>query len=317
LVDSDLKGGIAMVRCALVVALLLGTGSAAVAAEDLDSSYQSLKDAQAKKDPAAVKKAAVDAYAAAKPVANEPAPQSTAADDQDAWKKRVAYGKEVEEAAEYALYATALQAQPADVVDLMSTLEQQNPKSKYLDQGYSVYLYALGKTGAEAKVTAVAEAGLKNLPENPDLLMVLTNAAAAHNQNDRASAYAKRLAAAANKRAKPEGMDAAEWEKQKALYLGTGYLVAGVVSAQKSLWVDADKNLRAALPYVKTDKAREAQALFYLGVANYNYGKMTLSKAKVMEAAKFSDQCAQIEGPFQQQAWHNAQAMKTEAGAMR
>ncbi len=306
-----------MVRCALVVALLLGTGSAAVAAEDLDSSYQSLKDAQAKKDPAAVKKAAVDAYAAAKEVAAEPAPQSTAADDQDAWKKRVAYGKEVEEATEYALYATAIQAQPADMVDLMSTLEQQNPKSKYLDQGYAVYLYALAKAGSEAKVATVAENGLKNFPDNPDLLMVAANTALEKKQNDRASVYAKRLVAAANKRAKPEGVETAEWDKQKAAFLGRGYWIAGMVSAQKNLYIDADKNLRAALPYVKGDKGMEAGALFYLGVVNYNYGKMTLSKARVMEAAKFSDQCAQIEGPYQQQAWRNAQAMKTEGGAMR
>ncbi|HUB33872.1 MAG TPA: hypothetical protein VMA31_12610 [Bryobacteraceae bacterium] len=305
-----------MVRYALVVALLLGTGSAAAAA-DLDSSYQALKDAQAKKDPAEVKKAATEAYAAAQEVANEPAPQSTAAADQDAWKKRVAYGKEVEEAAEYALYATAIQAQPAEMVDLMATLEKQNPKSKYLDQGYATYLYALAKTGAEAKVPTVVEAGLKNFPDNPDLLMVAANSALEHKQNDRASAYAKRLIAAAGKRAKPEGVDAAEWEKQKAGFLGRGYWIAGMVSAQKNLYVDADKNLRASLPYVKDDKSMEAGALFYLGVVNYQYGKMTLSKARLLEAAKFSDQCAQIEGPYQQQAWHNAQAMKTEAGTMR
>ena len=305
-----------MVRCALVVAFLLGTGSAAVAA-DLDSSYQALKDAQAKKDPAEVKKAAADAYAAGKEVAAEAAPQSTAADDQDAWKKRVAYGKEVEEAAEYALYATAIQAQPAEMVDLMSTLEQQNPKSKYLDQGYAVYLYALAKTGAEAKVPAVAEAGLKNFPDNPDLLMVLANSALERKQADRAGAYGKRLVAAAGKRAKPEGVDAAEWEKQKAAFLGRGYFIAGMVSAQKNLFIDADRSLRAALPYIKGDKGTEAAALFTLGLVNYQYGKMTLSKAKVLDAAKFSEQCAQIEGPYQQQAWHNVQIMKDDAGKMR
>lgn len=305
-----------MVRCALVVALLLGTGSAAVAA-DLDSSYQSLKDAQAKKDPAAVKKAAADAYAAAKEVAAEPAPQSTAAEDQDAWKKRVAYGKEVEEATEYALYATAIQAQPAEMVDLMSMLEQQNPKSKYLDQGYAIYLYALAKTGGEAKVPAVAEAGLKNFPDNPDLLLVAANSALEHKQADRAGAYAKRLVAAAGKRAKPEGVEAAEWERQKATFLGRGYFIAGMVSAQKNVFPDADRNLRASLPYIKGDKATEAAALFTLGLVNYQFGKMTLSKARVLDAAKFSEQCAQIEGPYQQQAWHNVQAMKDDAAKMR
>lgn len=304
-----------MVRCALVVALLLGTGSAAAVAEDLDSSYQSLKDAEAKKDPALVKKTAAETFTLAHQAAAEAAP--AAADDQDAWKKRIAYAKQVEEAAEYALYVTAIGQQPPVIVDLLSALEQENPKSKYLDQGYALYLYALGKTGAEAKIGAVAENGLKSFPDNPDLLLVAANTSLERKQNDRAGAYAKRLIAAAGKRAKPEGVEAAEWERQKGNFLGRGYWIAGIVSAQGSRWVDADRNLRAALPYVKADKSMDAAALFFLGVANYNYGKMTLSKAKVLEAAKFSDQCAQIEGPYQQQAWHNAQAMKTEAGSMR
>jgi len=44
---------------------------------------------------------------------------------------------------------------------------------------------------------------------------------------------------------------------------------------------------------------------------------MTNSKAKVLEGAKFSEDCAKITGPYTDQAWHNATAMKTEAAAMR
>jgi hypothetical protein len=59
------------------------------------------------------------------------------------------------------------------------------------------------------------------------------------------------------------------------------------------------------------------QALFHLGVSNYQLGKITLSKARVLEGAKFSEQAAAIEGPYQQQAWRNAAAMRDEAGRMR
>ena len=41
------------------------------------------------------------------------------------------------------------------------------------------------------------------------------------------------------------------------------------------------------------------------------------NKPKVLEGQKFSEQCASIEGPFQQQAWKNAIVMKTEAANMR
>jgi hypothetical protein len=60
-----------------------------------------------------------------------------------------------------------------------------------------------------------------------------------------------------------------------------------------------------------------AAALFHLGVVNYQLGKMLLSKARVLEAAKFSEQAAQIRGPYGPQAWRNAQVMKTEAQKMR
>ena len=79
----------------------------------------------------------------------------------------------------------------------------------------------------------------------------------------------------------------------------------------------ADKDLRTALPLIKGNDAMTAQALFILGMANYNLGKMTNSKAKVLEGAKFSEDCAKITSQFTDQAWHNAQVMKTEAGQMR
>jgi hypothetical protein len=90
-----------------------------------------------------------------------------------------------------------------------------------------------------------------------------------------------------------------------------------VIHGAKQQWMAADKDLRAALPLIKGNDAMLGAALFHLGMANYNLGKMTNSKAKVLEGAKFSEDCAKITGPFTDQAWHNAQAMKTEAGQMR
>jgi hypothetical protein len=58
-------------------------------------------------------------------------------------------------------------------------------------------------------------------------------------------------------------------------------------------------------------------ALFYLGMANYQLGKMTLNKALVVEAAKFSEQASLIDGAYAEQARHNALVMKAEAGKMR
>ena len=97
-----------MTRCGLMMALFLGAGAAVAAAADLDSAYQSLQEAQAKKDPVLVKKLAAEVVALAHEAAGEAAP--TNADEQDAWKKRVAYAHDVEVYSEYALYSTAVQA---------------------------------------------------------------------------------------------------------------------------------------------------------------------------------------------------------------
>ena len=61
----------------------------------------------------------------------------------------------------------------------------------------------------------------------------------------------------------------------------------------------------------------KAPALFYLGMANYQLGKMTMKKAQVLEGARFSREAAAIQGPLAQQAWHNAMVMKDEAAKMR
>ena len=50
----------------------------------------------------------------------------------------------------------------------------------------------------------------------------------------------------------------------------------------------------------------------YRGMANYNLGKLMLNKALVQEAAKFSQQSAQIESPYAEQARHNALVMTHE-----
>ena len=298
----------------LTLAVVLVGAPAPVAAADLESTFQSLKDAEAKGDAALVKTLAVETGAMAKAAAAEAAPAD--ADEKQAWTDRVKYAQDVQFYTEYALYAVAVKGPAATTVDLMSTLEEQNPKSKYLDQGYGTYLVALTETGASAKIPALVEKGLQNLPENEDLLLVAARNAQAK-QPDKALAYANRLVAAANKHTRPENIAAADWDRKHNISLEYGRWIAGVIHGEKQQYLAADKDLRAALPLLKGNDAMMGPALFHLGMANYNLGKMTNSKAKVLEGAKFSEDCARITGPFTDQAWHNAQVMKTEAAQMR
>jgi hypothetical protein len=106
-----------------------------------------------------------------------------------------------------------------------------------------------------------------------------------------------------------------DWAKSKSAMLNEGHRIVGVVSGEGGQYVPADRELRAALPGLSG--GLRAEALFYLGVANYNVGKMTNNKAKVLEAAKFSDDCAAIQSPYAEQAYKNSNAMKADAAKMR
>ena len=282
--------------------------------DDLASSYKSLQEAVAKKDAAEVKKLAVTTCAMAREEAALAEPEGEA--EKALWKSRVAYARDVEGYTEYALYATALTAPAETSVDLLATLEQQSPKSKYLDAGYAHYFYALSQTGGAAKIPAIAEKALANFPNNEDLLLVLADSALSRQQMDRAGGYAERLLTALARHPTPEGIAASDWEKKRTAALTRGYWIAGLAHSGRNEYAGADKDLRAALPLVQGNKDMLAAALFNLGVANYHLGRQGMSRAQILEGAKFSEQASAIPGPFQRQSWTNAHLMKAEAEKM-
>ena len=289
----------------------ISTGLVVSAQDSVDDSLQNLRDAVSRKDTAQIKPLAVTTLEAAKKVTSGPAPETEIDKDQ------VTRAHEATDFAEYALYSTALEAEPDVRVDLFATLEKESPTSKYLNDGYAYYFGALIQTGAAAKVPAIAEKALKNLPNSPDVLAELLDLAAQKQQNEKAVGYAQRLIATLGRRNKSEIMPDADWAKKKNAMLGRAHLVAGVILVGQTNYYKADQELRAALPLIKGDDMQTASALFNLGVANYQLGKVGLNRGQVLQAAKFSQQCAAIKSQYQEQAAHNAQVMTKEASAMR
>lgn len=296
---------------AIGITLLLFVGPALPAPDDLEDTFRSLEEAQSKKDAALVKKLAAQTCALARKEISAPAPESD--NDKETWTKRVTFARGIELHTEYALYATALQGPPAITVELLSALEEQNPKSKYLDQAYPRYFLALNQTGASAKIPAVAEKAIAQFPDNEDLLLVLADTAQNRKQSDRALRYASHLIAVLGKRPKPEGISAADWQRKRNASLGRGYWIAGIAQSEQNKYSAADKALRAALPFIEGDEGMMAAVLFHLGLVNYQLGRMTNSRPLVLEAAKFSDRAAAMKSPYAQQAWRNAHVMRTEA----
>ena len=269
---------------------------------DIEAALAQLKSFVEKKDPAQVKKLATEISLQSREAAAETAPDSAA--DKAAWQSRVGRAKDLDLYTEYALYATAVQAEPATLIDLLATLEQQNPRSKYLEDAYGPYFIALTKTGAAAKVPAVADKALGHWPNNSDILLVLADSAYQAKRYDRAATLGTRLSAAAGRKAKPEGVPAAEWDKKKAAILGHAYFIAGMSYYMQNDFFNTDRNLRPALPYIKGgDEATYANTLFCLGVADYNLGRQTLNKRMMLDGAGYSDQVAAMKSPLARQAW--------------
>lgn len=284
---------------------------ASARANELDDSYEKLKEAQAAKDPDAVKKLAVETAKLAK--AESTGPKLESFSDED-WPKRVEYAKGVGTLSEYALATTAAQAgmAPAKVVELTEALLAVNPKSTYLGLASNSYLAALGKMGGADKQIEGATKIVAGSPNEEYALMTLADNLMSKNRPDQAYTYAARLVTVMKSKAKPEGYSDEEWSRVKSTMLSRGYYDAGVTGCMRQIWKDCDTNLRAALPMISGQTALSGPAYFYLGVANYQLSKITTDRTKLQEALKFEQQSAAISGPMQGQAQQYVGVMQNE-----
>jgi hypothetical protein len=294
-----------------ILALVLAGGAFA---NDLDDRYAELKDTQTKKDPDTLKKLAVETSKLARAEAVLPQPSDAA--EVAEWKQRVEFAKQVDKFAEYSLASAAIsgiaQDKMEDLVDALITL---NPKSEYLTLCSSTYLAAMEKEGPEKKLAAAQKLLTANA-NNEDALDVLALGYSSSSP-DRAGGYATRLLTVMKAKAKPDGVAEADWEKKKSAMLGDGYYISGTTACVKTSWIDCDRNLKAAVPYINKDQRTLGIAYFYLGLADYQLGKATGDRTKIQEGQKYSDQSSAIPGPMQGQASKNALAMKQELAAPR
>jgi tetratricopeptide (TPR) repeat protein len=275
-------------------------------ADELEDSYAKLKEAVTSKNADAVKTEGAATFKLAQALVN--APQPSEADQVENWKQRVDYGKDVIAYTEYALSYMATQ-DPAKTVELVDTLLAQNPKSKYVDVCTPAYLAALGKVGAAKQIEGMTKV-VAGRPDNEVALAALTEGLMSKSP-DRALNYANKLLSVLKTKGKPEGVSDAEWDRAKTTGLASGYFVAGVIYGSKSSWIECDRDLKAALP-LNHDNYRLGIIYFYLGLSNYQLGKMTMDKPRIQTALKYSQQSAAIAGPMKDQASHNVTAIQNE-----
>jgi hypothetical protein len=288
--------------------LLSLAGLAAAAPDELSESLDKLKEAVGKKDADSVKTLAADTYKGAQALVNANKPAD--ADEAKAWQERVDYGKDVTLYTEYALCTTAMQtSDPNKAISLVDTLLAQNSKSKYLDElCANAYLVALGKSGGAAKQ---ADGMAKIVAGRPDNIVALS--ALSDLRPATGAANGPKLLAAARK-AKPEGVPEAEWEKMKNQALGNGYYFVGMTAGQTQSRKECDSNLKSALPLIASDGNKSEAAYFSLGICNFNLGKLTNNRPMQQQGQQYMEKAAAMKGPFQTQAYSQNLAMKQALG---
>jgi hypothetical protein len=110
---------------------------------------------------------------------------------------------------------------------------------------------------------------------------------------------------------RPEGVSDADWQKRQAMLSGRAKWILGVTYAGQNKWALADKSLREALPALQGDNNVLAEALFYLGVANYRLAEAGQTQ-RAKDALEFSQRCAAIPGRFQGPANTNIKAIRSQ-----
>jgi hypothetical protein len=296
-------------RFAVIGLLALG---GLVWAADLNETYKNLKEAFEMKDYAKVKTLSAQTAKEAQELAKEAQPSD--ASQVDSWKGRQEFAKEAQTYAEYTLAVSATQASdPALTIELTEALIAQNPKSEQIDTATAQYLAALSKQGG-AKANAAAS---KILVGRPDNEYALDAVARNWSSAGPALAAANRLIGVIGRKKKPEGMSDADWQRTKNEMLGSAYTSAGVIQAGQNRYADADRNLKAALPLVSGNSTMLSYVYYYLGVSNYQMGKLTADKSKMIAGAQFTDKAVATGGPMQGQASSNAAIMKREMATGR
>jgi tetratricopeptide (TPR) repeat protein len=278
---------------------------------DIEAAYANLKASEAKKDSEGVLKWSGVTADIAKKVPSLPKREDQSDEEH---KHAIDFATQVVKYTEYALYAAALQeSDPAKVVKLADALDQRNPQSEYIVQVMPKYAASARQANAIPNAVAFGEKALARGQMNEDLLLLMADNAMQQKNPAKTLEYANKLVAFMAAKAKPEGVSDADWEKKKNTTVGLANWMAGMSAAAANQHGQADKSLRAALPYIKDNNELLAPALFHLGLANYQMGKGK-NRQQMNDALAFLRQCAAIKSNYQAQAQKNVAVIVKQTG---
>ena len=277
----------------------------ALDADDPGAAVECLKAAEAKKNPALIKKYAVMASAAAGKMAAAPEPKD--ADEAAAWKAQGAYAKGVEQYAEYALYRAASESRdPKVIIELGEVLRERSADGEYAGKVAQPLFVAYRMTGEQAKAVALAEKTAATGRSSEDMLLVLVDSYMQQKKEaEKVHSYSAAIVQLVGQKPKPEGMSEADWTAHKNQITGLAHYLNGKAYHNENAHGKADVELRAALPLVDSNAAIKPEVLYMLALSDFKL-------EKVQEAAGYFRACAAIKSPYQQLAATNLARLKTQ-----
>jgi len=276
---------------------------------DLESAQAALQAAEGKKDPDAVLAWAPRVSELARKMAQSEKPKDE--EEAEEWKRRVDFAKQLDTYTEYSLYAMMLQSTDLrKKIALGEMLQQRNPQSQYWPQVSGQLFTAYMQAGESQKGVALAEKTLEKEQTNEGMMLAVADSYRTQQKEpEKVYALCAKVMELAKSTPKPEGVPEAAWQQRQVQLSGRAQYISGVMHAFESKWKEADESLRAALPGIKDDQNMTAEALFYLGLANYRLGEAG-DTDRIADAVHFNEQCAAIAGPYQARARTNLRAIR-------
>ena len=280
---------------------------------EVSAAHNCLKAAEAMKDLALIKLWSSQTSNIARKAMQVKKPEYGDDEEVAEWKQKVEYARQVEQYSEYSLYFASIQTKDTKTKSsLIEALEQRNPMSEYLAQMRTSQTTVVRQVDIEEAV-ASAESQFQKGEWNEDLLlMVTTHYMQKRKENARIITYSLKLLELLETKGKPEEISDAEWDNKKRTMLGTANWMVGLLYSTQERFPQADKYLRAALPYIKNSDML-AGAYYHLGYVNYRMAEAG-ERIKVHDAIRFTQACIAINSAVQLQAIENLKAIKAEYG---
>ena len=200
---------------------------------------------------------------------------------------------------------------PAKRLDLLTALQERNPKSPYAENIPAERFAIYKKLNQMDKALVLADATLATDPDNLDMLMAVSEYHFGRSDaNDRVIRNSVHVIDVLSKKPRPANLSDEDWDKKKSHLLASAYYMGGVASAITGQYGRADQMLRAALPMITGDATQQATALYELGIANYHLADNSPTRAR--DALGYWRRCSSIKSNFQAQAMKNAESIRAE-----